>query len=199
MSFKILGVRVSVSFLLIAMLALFSFYDETGIALCALFAALLHESGHIIAAALCGCKIKELAFKPFGIRMRLKTPLSLLDTKNKLIVLSAGCAVNLACFFAFSLFSRKITDAALVHLITAFFNLLPAGTLDGGRILYELMSLKYNDNRVQLFCDIISLISASALFILGSAVLVKTGYNVSLMITAGYLFLMVIVRQKKLK
>lgn len=190
---------MSISYLLISMLALFSFYDKTGIAFCAIFAALMHESGHIFAAGLCKCTIKELAFKPFGIRMRLKTPLSLLDTKNKLIVLSAGCTVNFICFFTLSFLSGRVTDASLVHLITALFNLLPAGTLDGGRILYELLSLKISDNKAQLFCDIISLFSACSLFILGSAVLIKTGYNVSLMITAAYLFLMVIVRQKKLK
>ncbi len=190
---------MSISYLLISMLALFSFYDKTGIAFCAIFAAIFHECGHIFAAAVCRLNIKELSFKPFGIRMRLKTPLDMIDTKRKVIVLSAGCAVNFTCFFVLSFLSGKITDAALVHLVTLIFNILPAGTLDGGRILYELLSLKFSENKAELFFDMISLFSASALFILGSVILVKTGYNLSLMITAAYLFLMVIVRQKKLK
>ncbi len=197
MSFKFFGVRIEVSFLLIAMLALFSFYDKTGIAFCAITAALLHECGHVAAAALSACQIKELSFQPFGIKMRLKKPLSLLDTKRKLLVLSAGCAVNFVCFFLLLALNRKPTNTALVHLITALFNLLPAGTLDGGRILLELLSLRCPGNRAEQICDIISLLSAAALFVLGSIVLVKTGYNISLMITAAYLFVLVIFRQKK--
>ena len=199
MSFKILGVRIEISFLLITMLTLFSFYDKSGIALCAFFAALLHESGHIIAAAICSCGIYELAFKPFGIRMKLKKPLALTPTKRKIFILSAGCIVNVICFVCFSFFSRKITDAALIHLITAIFNLLPAGTLDGGRILYELLSIKMGQDRAEILCDVISLVFAAALFIFGGFVLVKTGYNLSLIVTATYLFIMVIARQKKLK
>lgn len=199
LSFKLLGVRIEISYLLIAMLALFSYFDESGIFLAAFFAALLHESGHLMATILCKIPIKELAFKVFGIRMKLKTSLELCPFKHKIIVLLGGCIVNFLCFFLFWAICEKISDFALIHLITAFFNLLPSGTLDGGRILSEILSLKIDARKTEIFCDIVSIIFALLLFVLGFFILVKTKYNFSLLITAIYLFIMVIVRQKKLK
>ncbi len=199
LSFKLLGVRIEISFLLIAMLALFSYFDESGIFLAAFFSAILHESGHIIATILCKISIKELAFKPFGIRMKLKTSLELVGFKKKMIVLLGGCIVNFLCFFLFWKIGDKISYYALIHLITAMFNLLPSGTLDGGRILNEILSLKIDTRKTEIFCDIVSIIFAFLLFVLGFFILVKTKYNISLIITAIYLFIMVIVRQKKLK
>ena len=199
LSFKLLGVRIEISFLLISMLALFSYFDESGIFLAAFFSALLHESGHIIATILLKIPIKELAFKPFGIRMKLKTSMELVPFRKKIIVLLGGSTANLFCFFLFWALCGSISDYALIHLITAVFNLLPSGTLDGGRILSEILSHKTNAYRTQIFCDIVSVIFAVLLFVLGFFILVRTRYNISLIITAIYLFIMVIVRQKKLK
>ena len=199
LNFKFLGVRIEISFLLVSMLALFSYFDESGIFLAAFFSALLHESGHIIATILLKIPIKELAFKPFGIRMKLKTSMELVPFREKIIVLFGGSAVNFLCFFLFWVLCGRISDYALIHLITAVFNLLPSGTLDGGRILCEILSLRTDDRKTEIFCDIISLIFAILLFIFGFYILVKTKYNASLLITAVYLFIMVIVRQKKLK
>jgi len=133
---------------------------------------------------------------PFGIKMILKTPLSLVDTKRKLLVLSAGCAVNFVIFVLFWMFCAK--QAALIHLATGLFNLLPAGTLDGGRILQELLSLRCEETKAQRIADAVSLVSAAVLFVLGALMLVYSGYNISLLITSIYLTITVIVRQKKL-
>lgn len=196
MSFNFFGVRVRISFLLITLLALFAYCDESGIMLLAISSALIHEMGHIVMAEFLGLGVKELYFAPFGIRMILKTPLSVAKSAKKIAVLSAGCAVNLVLCVLFWVFGHK--NAALIHLITAAFNLLPAGTLDGGRILCEVLSLRLEADRAQKITDIISLFSASALFLLGSFVLVYSGYNFSLLLTSIYLAITVIMRQKKL-
>lgn len=199
LSFKVFGVRIEVSFLLISMLALFSYFDESGIFLAAFFSCLLHECGHIITTIFLKIPIKELAFKPFGIRMRLKTSIELVGVKDKIIILLGGCAVNFICFFLFWVLCGRISDYALIHLITALFNLLPSGTLDGGRILYQVLLLKFDVRKTEAFCDIVSIIFAALLFVFGFFIFVRTKYNVSLIVTAIYLFIMVIVRQKKLK
>lgn len=192
--FSFLGVRVKISFLLIVLLALFAFCDKSGLMLLAISSALIHELGHIVAAELLGLGVKELYFAPIGIRMILKTPLSIVNTSRKITVLSAGCAINLVLFAVFMLFSQK--NAALIHFITAFFNLLPAGTLDGGRILYEILSIKHEAGKAQKIVDLVSLFSAAGLFLLGSFVLIYSGYNFSLLITSIYLAITVIMRQK---
>ncbi len=196
LSFSFFGARVKISFLLIALLALFAFCDKSGVMLLAISSAFIHELGHIVAAELLGLGVKELYFAPFGIRMILKTPLSIVKRGRKIAVLSAGCAVNLILFALFWAFGQK--TAALIHLITAAFNLLPAGTLDGGRILFEILSIKIQPDSAEKITDIVSLFSAAALLLLGGFVLFKSGYNFSLLLTSIYLAFTVIIRQKKL-
>lgn len=196
LSFNFFGARVKISFLLIALLALFAFCDKSGLMLVAISSALIHELGHIVMAVLLGFGVKELYFAPFGIRMILKTPLSVAKSTKKIAVLLAGCFVNLVLFLIFWFLGYK--TAAYIQLITATFNILPAGTLDGGRILHEILSMHLEADRAQTITDIISLLSAALLFLLGSFVLVKSGYNFSLILTSIYLAIMVIIRQKKL-
>ena len=196
LSFNFLGARVKISFLLIALLALFAFCDKSGLMLVAISSALIHELGHIVMAELLGFGVKELYFAPFGIRMILKTPLSVAKSTKKIAVLSAGCFVNLVLFIVFWFLGHK--TAAYIQLITATFNILPAGTLDGGRILHEILTMHLEADRAQTITDIISLLSAVLLFLLGSFVLLKSGYNFSLILTSIYLAIMVIIRQKKL-
>ena len=196
MSFNFFGVRIKIGFLLIVMLALFSFYDRSGTLLLALLSALLHEMGHVLAAQLCGLGVKELEFMLFGIKMVLKKPLSLVLIKPKLFVLSAGAAVNIILFILFSFLSYK--TAALINLATAIFNLLPAKTLDGGRILLEILNLKFDPSLSEKISDIVSLLFSALLFIMGAFVLCYSGYNLSLVITSIYLAITVIMRQKRL-
>ncbi len=196
LSFSFFGARVKISFLLIALLALFAFYDKSGVMLLAISSAFIHELGHIVVSEILGLGVKELYFAPFGIRMILKTPLSIVKRGKKIAVLSAGCFVNLVLFALFWALNHK--TAALIHLITAVFNILPAGTLDGGRIIYEIISIKADAQTADKITDIVSLFSASVLFLLGSFVLLKSGYNFSLILISIYLAITVIIRQKKL-
>ncbi len=198
MCFKFFGVNIKISFLLIIMITLFSLFDKTNTAVCALFAAFIHEFGHIAAAIIVRCSIKEIAFMPFGIRMRMNKSLDLLPTMRKLFIIAAGPAVNLLCFTAIFTLEGEVNDAALIHLITALFNLLPIGTLDGGKILYELLSVKIKTRKTEQICDIISFFVAVLLLLLGAAVLLETGYNISLFVTAVYVAIMIIIRQKRL-
>ena len=190
---------MKISFLLVAMLTLFSLYDKTGIAYCSVLSAAMHECGHLAAALLLRLKVRELSFMPFGIRLRLKQDLSLVKTGKKIMLLLAGSGVNILTFIALTLINKAITLFALTSLVTGIFNLLPVSSLDGGRILSELLTLKLAENKAQNLCDFISLFFSLVLFVLGALAIAVTGYNVSLVITAIYLAVLVILRQKKLK
>ena len=194
-----MGVSINVSFLLVAMLTLFSLYDKTGIAYSSILSAAMHECGHLAAALFLRLKVGELSFMPFGIRLRLKQDLALVKTGKKLTLLFAGSLVNFIAFGILALVNKSATFFALTSLVTGVFNLLPVSTLDGGRILNELLSLKLAENTAQNIADAISLFVSFALFVLGAVAVAVTGYNVSLVITAIYLAVLVILRQKKLK
>lgn len=196
MYFNLFGVRVKISFMLIATVTLFSFFDREGLFLMALFSAFLHELGHIFATYFCGVEIKELSFSLIGIKMRLKKSLSLVPFSKKIMLLIAGPLVNVILAMIFLAFSLKVY--ALINLVTAIFNLLPAKTLDGGKILLDILNLKLAPNTAETVSDIVSLVVSALLFILGAIVLCVSGYNISLVATSIYLAITVIIRQKRL-
>lgn len=194
-----MGVSIKVSFLLVAMLTLFSLYDKTGIAYCSILSAAMHECGHLVAALFLKLEVRELSFMPFGIGLLLKRDLALVKTGKKLALLFAGSLVNFVTFGALMLVNKASSLFALTSLVTGIFNLLPVSSLDGGRILNELLSLIFTENTAQNISDAVSLFASFALFVLGAVAVAITGYNISLAITAIYLAVLVILRQKKLK
>ncbi len=193
-----MGVSIKISYLILCMLALFSFNDENHTFFTAFFASIMHETGHIIAAVILSLPIKSVAFLPFGIRLELKCDLEIISTKKKLTLLFAGPFLNLFCFAVFYYFGRQISFAAVAHLAVGAFNLMPISTLDGGRILKELLSLKVNEITAEKICDIMSIFLSGVMLVLGTLLLVYSGYNVSLLFTAIYLAIFIIIRQKKL-
>ncbi len=190
MQFNIFGARVTVSFLLIALLAFFAFTDKQGLFLCAFTAALLHEGGHLIAVLACACRVQSLELLPCGIKLKLTRPLSLLPISRQLLILLAGCATNFAVCLILFWGCGRWTTPCTVHLATGLFNMLPSGTLDGGRALEVLLP------GCPRLLDVLSMGCAALLFLAGVALLRVSGYNVSLLITAAYLAVTVIVRQK---
>lgn len=95
----------------------------------ALLACILHEAGHILAMKLLGMKIRLLSLGAFGIKL-VPAKSAVSPTSRMILILSAGCAVN---FLLFLIFPKSSFGA--VNLCLGAFNLLPAGGLDGGRIL----------------------------------------------------------------
>ena len=69
MEFVIKGVKIRFTFLFFWMLTLFCLIDRSGILLWGVFAAFIHELGHIIAFVLVGDLPEELSFEITGIKM----------------------------------------------------------------------------------------------------------------------------------
>lgn len=135
----------------------------------------------------------------FGIKMRLKYPLESLKTSKRLIVLSAGCCVNFICFAVLYFMRGNLTATGAVHLLTGLFNILPAGTLDGGRILCTVLTgLGTTGYHAEKICNTVSFATAFLLLALGIYVFILSRYNISLVITALYLAITAFKRQKRL-
>ena len=127
---------------------------------------LLHEFGHALSAKYYGVSTRDITLLPIGGMARLeKLPENPI---HEFVVAIAGPAVNLLIFIILSIFlcygyhltfntsdllhltsNRIILDptvrflASLLHanLILAFFNMIPAFPLDGGRVLRALLSI----------------------------------------------------------
>ena len=114
-----------------------------------LLAVLLHEGGHWLAAKLCRVQVTAMRFDLCGMRMQLA---GVVSYGTEWIVALGGPAVNLLCFVLIPTtnlpFSAPFSNAVLyfreISLYLGLFNLLPVGTMDGGRILRVLLSLLFS-------------------------------------------------------
>lgn len=99
-----------------------------------LVACILHELGHLAAMLYFGQPIKKLVFYGAGIMIVRGRGEPLTPTGAELIILSAGCTVNLL-LFALS----GANEWGMINLVIGLFNLLPLKSLDGGKIFLLLL------------------------------------------------------------
>ncbi len=191
MNFKFFGMRAEVCFYTLAASSILLMLDRSGIAaMCILFAA-LHEAGHIIALKIFHCAPAKIKITPGGIKIS-DTRLSVRSFKNEIIAALSGPAVNIICSILFYILWKTLCRdsfllAAAVSLVIGLFNLLPIFPLDGGRVLCSLMSLKTDPTTAQ---RIVTAVSAAILLpaaVVGFILLLKSGYNVTLLFTCFYL------------
>lgn len=118
----------------------------------------LHELGHAITAEYFGIQTRDITLLPIGGVARLKKIPE--NPRQEILVAIAGPAVNIIIAGAFALVKLilNLTDISLtdsnpiafvlnlglfVNLAMAFFNLLPAFPMDGGRVLRALLVERY--------------------------------------------------------
>lgn len=147
------GVRLAADglFVLMVAVALWSYPLQTLVVLGSLAA---HELAHLIAAWAAGLDVDEVRLTPFGGVARLGDTLDI-DPFAEMSVALAGPFNSLALAALMAMVSRtRWFDQRLVEFCfncnasLAFFNLLPALPLDGGRALRGLLSRRWGYGRV---------------------------------------------------
>ncbi|MCU0303406.1 MAG: site-2 protease family protein [Thermoanaerobaculales bacterium] len=138
----------------------------------------LHELGHAIVARRNGVPIAGITLYPFGgvARMARRPPQGMVEV----VIAAAGPLVNLAIAATIlvvsggaaagmsgGLWSRLVGMLLWANLILAFFNLLPAFPLDGGRILRGLLTLRLGWIRATVWAGSIGQVAAALLLLLG--------------------------------
>ena len=128
------GVKVRVCFSFFAVISLTCLLGgESAKVLVMLACCALHESGHIAAMLLCGCKPTGLTL--YGAGIKLAQPKHLNSFAKDAIILASGCAVNFLLAFTSIVLTGKLTFFAQTNLLLGGFNLLPVGFFDGGKLL----------------------------------------------------------------
>lgn len=128
--------------------------------LCIFLTVLMHELGHALTAKKFDIKTKDITLLPIGGLARLeKLPEK---PSEELMVAFAGPLVNIVLALVTSLFitlpntpeemvaqlengvnaGNFFLNFYLVNIVLAFFNLIPAFPMDGGRVLRALLSYK---------------------------------------------------------
>lgn len=195
--FRLKGVGFGISYLALAFLTLSVFIgkNDYGLLVC-LACALFHELSHIfLILRYCG--------KPDSViinltDVKINCDMNRLKTSQEVLINLAGPFANILLFCVLYLMNIIINlDAlyiiAMSSLVIGVFNLLPLRTLDGGELLYILLSRFLSSRSVDIIFNIISIVILIPLAILGFTVLFASKYNYSLLLVTIYIILTLIL------
>ena len=155
----------------------------------------VHEAGHLLAARLVRVRVSALSVTPFGCGLRLDN-LFALSPGQQLAVASGGPAASLLLLLVdgamahWGLLSPALALRALrINLTLLLFNLLPALPLDGGRMLYALLSTKLDRKSAVRPAAALGYVAALSL-IVGTAWLWIRVHRLNLTLPACALFML---------
>ena len=181
MSFRLGDLRISVGYTLAAALTAVLLFDRTGRIACCICAAALHESGHLLMLLCFHARVRGISLRLFDVCIEAETP----DTfAGEVCVTLGGPVMNLLTAAVSAPFDLTFCCA---NLALGAFNLLPVISLDGGRLLWLLLTRRLSERRVRRVMKILTFLIALPLMTAGIYVLLRSGYNYSLLIVSLYL------------
>ena len=175
-----------------AVLVMLTLGDARFTLLC-LLASLIHEGGHFLAMLALRDPPSRVIFGVFGARVeRCRT--STAGYGARAIVSLCGPLANLLC--AAVLYPCVgHADAVLIHALLGTFHLLPVSGLDGGEAVRSMLCCRYSPSVAARLLTVLSVAVLLPMATLGFLVLLKTGYNASLLVLAVYLIMLLIFKE----
>lgn len=160
-TFIILIAWIGLSFWLVGG-SLEAVFSSVGFILALFTCVVLHEFGHALTAKRFGIRTRSIILLPIGGVATMESMPE--DPKQEMAVALAGPTVNLVIALALWLLlsmsnapvqfdQQNFADVSflqklmVVNIILAFFNLLPAFPMDGGRVLRAALSMRMNHNQ----------------------------------------------------
>ena len=196
MTVKVFGGEFNVSFPFALMVAILLCCDSTGMMSVSLLSIFLHELGHLIALYLLKLPPRRVNFRLCGIEIvesRLYCGYS-----AQLAVAASGPMINILFGLIFLPFSN-MSFAAIIsatNIVIGVFNLLPLSQLDGGEILYCIMSAIMTEHKCKIISRVIDIVFVLMLFITGVYIFSMPNHNPTLLITAVYLSTYAIIKHR---
>ncbi len=190
------ALRINISFA--AVVTLMLIIDESGLCAVGLFCCIIHEAGHIICLLIFGEKPDLIELSFYGFKIERKEP-SILTAAEELTVYMAGPAMNIilsAIFFLIGGGYEGVRTTAVSGLCVGVFNLIPCMPLDGGNIVFHILSLFTEEERAEKICLKISAVILVPMAVSGIFMLLKSG-NITLIGVTAYLAVSCILSCKK--
>ncbi len=161
---RIFGMPVYIEFSFIAVWALvLSVGGESGV-IYSIYGIVIHEAAHILMMKLLRIGIREVIVCGCGIRIH--PDLKLRSYGMEAAVLAAGPAANLIMWIILN--AMDFHDAASAQLVLGGFNLLPCTKLDGGALVFSLLSMtRLSEDRIGLLLKGIALTATAILAVAG--------------------------------
>lgn len=145
---------------------------------------ILHELTHCFTGMMLGYSINRIRMLPFGFSANFNE--EFIKPLDDILISSSGPLINFIFFIIFLLLKSKNSYFLILsqsNLILGVFNLIPAGLLDGGRILKNILKINFsfysayyinNINGIILGCLIV-LVSLTLSFSYKSIILILMG------------------------
>ena len=159
--------------------------DPTGQIADTLISVCLHELGHLAAIIICGVGFSCLNITPYGLEITTSRPYR--NFYEEIAVDSAGCAVNFICW-AVLRNSESLSGFAGSSLILGTLNALPVLSLDGGEVLFSLLSVFLPYHVACKISRFVSFITLICMWTFAAYIFLFSGYNYSLFIMTVWLF-----------
>ncbi|MBP3381463.1 MAG: hypothetical protein J6L00_02360 [Clostridia bacterium] len=182
---------MTVSPLFFCLFAVLLLYEPRGVAAGCLAASLLHECGHLAAMLTCRTLPRSVTVGVFGMRIEKDTDLTL-SLQNEFWIAAGGPAVNLLCGCLFLIYEK--TYAAAIQFAVAGLNILPVFPLDGGMMLQCVLHRFLPAHTADVALRVVSLAVVFPLGVLGFLVLIRSGYNASLLAVDVYLIVLLLFK-----
>jgi len=200
MRFKISSTQIELSYTLICFAAIGIIITSFEDFLFCLLSLIIHETGHLTAMCILGFPPERIKLSLFEISISDNCRYCRRFFDNFLIIL-CGPLVNFICFTLLYLLYLLHYDVlfpfAAVNLSVGLFNMLPVMSLDGGQLLYLILSRRLSEKSAEKVVNIITFIFIFPLAALGFLLLFKSKYNFSLLFVCVYLIFSLIFKKNR--
>ena len=129
--------------------------------------------------------------QPSGVMLGTAKLPARISWKSPEISTLGGVMMNLLCAAVSVPFSRRFLYA---NLALAIFNLLPVMSLDGGRLLWMLLSRRFLPKTCTVTLKLTTFVLLIPLMTAGIVMLFRSGYNYSLLAISLYLLAVLIFK-----
>ena len=186
MRFKIFNTVVTVSYAFLLIVCVLLLLDRTGYAGLSVLTVFLHEMGHYAAMRMVKAPILQVDFCVCTVRV---TTAPVLSVRQTAVIAFFGPFVNLLL----SLFVFVDHPLALyfgaANLGFGLMNLIPAKGLDGGDLIFCILSKLFPKKAAVIF-SVTSIFSVSLIIFLGGVFLAFSKYNPTLLLVGIYLLIL---------
>ena len=161
--------------------------DESLVWLCFLPAVLLHELGHLLMSWLCHAHIGGLKLDLLGARMTID---GMVSYKQEFLIALGGPLANfVTAMGTYGLWREDVLQGKgwqslffVASMALGAFNLLPVGTMDGGRMLTALLSYFVNPIVAYVIIKVTTAVFLLCLWLISTYTLLVGGGMLSLFV-----------------
>lgn len=199
--FSLSKCEIELSFLFVAGITCSVVLDSTGYAIWGILAAMLHECGHIAMMVMKKTPPSKITFGVFNVDM-IDFTRGTRGYRDDIHILFAGCAANiligsvLYCIFLVTQ-NQDFLIPMITNILVGVFNLLPVEPLDGGQVIYALITAKHGTKKAETAVNVLSFFCLLPVAIAGFYVLLQSKYNFSLLFISCYLMAVLLLKKNK--